>query len=170
MFLAAEQSARLRYPWLGTEHLLLALLHQPDTRARRVLTSLGVTETAVEHELIAELGESSGEQPLGVGDEEALRSLGIELQEVRQRVEATFGPGALDQATPGRCGLPVMPRLKQSLEHASRAAGRGLVGTDHLLLGMTEVRGALAIRLLDRLGVGTDMVRATVEAQRRRAG
>jgi len=170
MLLAQEASARLRHPWLGTEHLLLGLLHQDDTRARRVLTTLGVTGGSVERELVAELGEPSGEQPLEGGDEEALRSLGIDLPEVRRTVEASFGPGALERAIPGRCGLPMMPRLKKSLERSARAAGRGSIDTDRLLLGMTEVRGALAMILLERLGVRPDMVRATVEARRRQAG
>jgi hypothetical protein len=63
-----------------------------------------------------------------------------------------------------------MPRLKQSFERAARAAGKlDDIDTDHLLLGMTEVRGALAVRLLERLGVSSDAIRATVRAQRRRA-
>jgi ATP-dependent Clp protease ATP-binding subunit ClpA len=169
MIHAREHSARLRHPWLGTEHLLLGLLSlPPDTRATRALSGLGVTRASVEHELKAELGEASGEQPLGHRDEEALRTLGIDLQEVRRRAESVFGPGALEQARAGRCGLPMMPRLKNSLERASHAARGGMIDSDHLLVGMTEVRGALAMSLLERLGVSADAVRAVVEAQRRR--
>jgi ATP-dependent Clp protease ATP-binding subunit ClpA len=169
MVLAREQSGRLRHPWLGTEHLLLGLLQQSDTRAQVILSGLGVTHAAVEHELVAELGEPPDEQPLGDRDEEALLSLGIDLQEVRRRVEAAFGLGALDQARPGRCGLPMMPRLKQSLAHASRVAGRRSIDTDHLLLGMTQVRGALAMSLLQRLGVTADSVLAAFEEGQRQA-
>jgi hypothetical protein len=43
-----------------------------------------------------------------------------------------------------------------------------LLGVD-LLAGMTQVRGALAVRLLERVGVAADAVLARVEAQRRRA-
>jgi ATP-dependent Clp protease ATP-binding subunit ClpA len=170
MALAQEESGRLRHSWLGTEHLLLGLLRQHDTRARHVLSSLGVTHTSVQRALVGNLGELSREQPLGEGDEEALRSLGIDLQEVRRRVESAFGPGALDQAIPGSCGLPMMPRLKQSLEHADRAARPRQIDTDYLLLGITAVRGALAITLLQQLGVSTDMIRSAVKEQRRRAG
>ncbi len=38
--------------------------------------------------------------------------------------------------------------------------------TDDLLLGLTEVRDALAMLLLERLGVTADAIRAAVEAQR----
>lgn len=168
--LAQEEAARLRHPWLGTEHLLLALLRRPDSRACRVLSSVGVTAASVERELVAELGEPLTGQILGEEDEQALLTLGIDLREVRRRVEATFGPGALERARPGRCGSPVMPRLKQSFEHAARAAGKfDSIDTDHLLIGLIEVRGALAMELLERLGVSADAIRARVWAEGRRA-
>jgi ATP-dependent Clp protease ATP-binding subunit ClpA len=166
---AQAEAVRLRHPWLGTEHLLLGLLRSPGTRAGIVLASLGVSPASVEHELIEELGEPSGEAFLGKEDADALRSVGIDLSEVRRRVEETFGPGALERARPGRCGIPVMPRLKQSFEHASRAARGEAIDTDHLLLGMTQVRGALGMILLQRLGIGEAHVRSRLETHRPRA-
>ena len=71
-------------------------------------------------------------QPLGDSDEEALRGVGIDLPEVRRRVEAV--------------------------------AGHWFIATDHLLLGMTEVRGGLAMSLLGKLGVSAGMIRETLEA------
>jgi ATP-dependent Clp protease ATP-binding subunit ClpA len=166
--LAQEEAARLRYPWLGTEHLLLGLLHRPDTRASRVLSGLGVTVASAERWLVQELGEPA-KSFLNDEDEEALRSLGIELQVVRARVEEAFGPGALERARPRSCGVPMMPRLKQSLERAAREAGRGLIETDHLLLGMLNIRGALAVALLHGLGVTPEAVRASVRVHRAQA-
>jgi Clp amino terminal domain, pathogenicity island component len=82
----------------------------------------------------------------------------------------SFGPGALERARPGRCGSPVMPRLKQSFERAAGAVGKlDAIDTDHLLLGVTEVHVALDVKLLERLGISPDSVPATIEAQRRRA-
>jgi Clp amino terminal domain, pathogenicity island component len=134
-----------------------------------VLEGLGITRASVEREVIRTLGSPSGEQSLGDEDERALRTLGIDLQEVRARVEDAFGPGALERARPGLCGWPMMPRLKESLERAAREAGRGLIESDHLLLGMLDVRGALAVETLRALGVTPDVVRASVLAHRAQA-
>jgi ATP-dependent Clp protease ATP-binding subunit ClpA len=168
--LAQEEAARLRYPWLGTEHLLLGLLRQPGSHAGRVLGGLGVTTAAVETQLVQELGPPHGEQDLGREGEEALRALGIDLEAVRRKVEEAFGPGALDRARPGQCGVPMMPRFKQTIERAARLVGpTDEIDTDHLLLGIMQVRGALATTLLEKLGVGEADIRASVAADRREA-
>jgi ATP-dependent Clp protease ATP-binding subunit ClpA len=41
--LAVEQALRLGHNYVGTEHLLLAILAAPDTAGARLLTGLGVT-------------------------------------------------------------------------------------------------------------------------------
>jgi len=169
MVLAQEESARLGYPWLGTEHLLLGLLRQPGTTPSSVLEGFGITRASVERELIGRLGEAAHEGVLNEEDERALRTLGIDLEEVRARIEETFGPGALERARPGQCGWPMMPRLKESLQRAAREAGRGPIETDHLLLGMLDVRGALAVDTLRALGVGPEAVRASILAHRAQA-
>jgi ATP-dependent Clp protease ATP-binding subunit ClpA len=169
MALAQDEAARLGHPWLGTEHLLLGLLRQPATAASSVLEDLGVTREAAERELADVLGGWSDEQILGEDDERALRTLGIDLHEVRARIEETFGRGALDRAIPGRCGVPMMPRLKQALERAAKEAGRGPIETDHLLLGVIHVRGAFAVEILNALGLTPDVVRARVMARRSQA-
>jgi len=45
----------------------------------------------------------NGRQPiLAAPDAEALASIGIDLDEVRRRVEEAFGPGALERTRTGR--------------------------------------------------------------------
>ena len=63
----------------------------------------------------------------------------------------------------------MMPRLKQSFEHAAHNAGGGYIDTDHLLVGITHVHGALAMSILRSHGIRPDVVRASVEERRRRA-
>jgi ATP-dependent Clp protease ATP-binding subunit ClpA len=168
---AQVSARRLGHGWVGTEHLLLGLL-QGDGIAARVLASQGITAAAVEREVLAEVGRG----PLGAGDAEALGAIGIDLEEVRRRVEASFGPGAL-QWRPGRgCGpgrrlplfgghLPFTPRAKKVLELSLREAlalKHKYIGTEHILLGLVREGEGLAMLVLTRLGAGPDAIRARV--------
>ena len=76
-------------------HLLLALTDD-DSRARDVLAGHGITKDAVH----AFLGASrpTPSPPLGDDDAAALRTLGIDLDAIRQAVDQQFGEGALDGA------------------------------------------------------------------------
>src|SRR4051794_39379791 len=88
---AAQRHAReLRHGWIGTEHLLLALLDDHERRAARILLAHGVTGPWVRAGVERIVGR--GEPDL---DADALATLGIDLDAVRERVERTFGAGAL---------------------------------------------------------------------------
>src|SRR6266516_1672615 len=89
---AQEEARSFGHPWLGTEHLLLGMLAEPRAPGVSVLTDLGVTVATGR----AALRQIVGSGDLCESDAEALRTLGIDLDEVRKRVEASFGPGALD--------------------------------------------------------------------------
>lgn len=175
-----QQEARgFGHSWLGTEHLLLGVLAQPDAPGVRPLIELGVTLDTAR----AALGEVVGRGGLGASDADALRTLGIDLDEVRHRVEATFGPGALDDPPRrrarhrlrwrrGRCEsdygsgyLPLMPRAKRALERALREGldlGDRHIGVEHVLLGLLDPKGNMAVELLRHLGVDPQVVRARV--------
>jgi ATP-dependent Clp protease ATP-binding subunit ClpA len=76
---------------------------------------------------------------------------------VREQLPVLLG-GAGEHAV--RCRKPspkgsqrVMPRLKESLARAAFEAQEGAIAPEHLLLGILADREALAVRLLERLGV-----------------
>src|SRR6476469_6981400 len=100
---AVVVSARVRGRDLGAEdvrpvHLLLALTEEGSAVAD-VLAAHGVTTDAV-----AEcLGVAPPQQgvPLGEEDAAALRSLGIDLDSIREAAERRFGHGALDEPVTG---------------------------------------------------------------------
>jgi ATP-dependent Clp protease ATP-binding subunit ClpA len=152
---ADRQAAALRHGWIGTEHLLLALLDDPERRVARVLVERGVTGPWVRAEVERIVG--PGEPGL---DAEALATLGIDLDAVRERVERTFGPGALARR-PGRRGVdvrrrPFTPRAKKVLELSLReaiGAGDGFIGAEHLLLGLLREGEGVAARILAERGV-----------------
>jgi ATP-dependent Clp protease ATP-binding subunit ClpA len=179
---AQDEAHAFGHPWLGTEHLLLGVLAEPQAPGVSVLTDLGVT---------VDTGRAALRQLVGTGglcetDADALRTLGIDLDEVRRRVEASFGPGALDHPPHprgrrrrrprrrSRCEpadvtghLSFMPRAKRALERAHREAlalGNPDIGVEHLLLGLLDPRSNMAVELLRHLGTNPEVIRARVLA------
>jgi ATP-dependent Clp protease ATP-binding subunit ClpA len=168
---AQEEARALRHTWLGTEHLLLALF-RGDTVASRVLASLDVRRDAVMAEYQAMMGPC--DDPLGVHpDPEALAAVGIDLDEVRRRVEEAFGPGALERtgAWQRSGSLCFTPRAKKVLELAlreARALGHGYIGTEHILLGLAHEGFSAATQILRRFNATYPVVRRTILEELRR--
>jgi ATP-dependent Clp protease ATP-binding subunit ClpA len=167
---------RLGHSHIGTEHLLIGLL-ETDGVAAQVLGRLGITAAAVEREIVTEVGRG----PLGTGDAEALGAIGIDLDEVRRRMEASFGPGALHWHPDPRCRgerprlghVPFSPRAKKVLELSLREAlalKHRYIGSEHLLLGLVREGEGLAMLVLTRLGAGPQAIRARVLDALRSAG
>lgn len=134
----------------------------------RALRSLGATPGELREDLKRIVGQG------GELDRDALASIGIDLDEVRRRVEETFGPGALDR--PAGCfaspQIPFTPRSKKALELSVRAAvarGDEFVGSEHLLLGLVKVDDGVAARMLTDRGLTGERLEAAVRDATRAA-
>jgi ATP-dependent Clp protease ATP-binding subunit ClpA len=90
---AQANARRLGHNWIGCEHLLMAAA-MADDPVGAVLRDHGVTRERIEATILSTMG------PLRDLDKEALASIGIDLDAVRARVEAEFGPDALTRALP----------------------------------------------------------------------
>jgi ATP-dependent Clp protease ATP-binding subunit ClpA len=95
--LAVEHAIRLGHRYVGGEHILLAAVTvgQP---ASAVLRAHGVTPELVEEEIVRRVGLGAGAGLFGGLDKDALATIGIDLDAVRARIEASFGPQALARA------------------------------------------------------------------------
>ena len=124
--LAQEEARLLNHSFIGTEHLLLGLIHEGD----------------------------------GVGAQ-ALRSLGISLEAVREKVEETIGmAGTAPSGSP-----PFTPRAKKVLELSLREAlqlNHNYIGTEHILLGLVREGEGVAATVLISLGAEPGRVRREV--------
>jgi ATP-dependent Clp protease ATP-binding subunit ClpA len=193
---AQEECRRLRHRHIGTEHLLLALLHHGDGAAA-ALRDVGVTTELVE----AGIDRYLRNEPGGLGEEDAaaLRAIGVDLDEVRARIEENFGPVSLtpppeerrrwfglrrSRRVPvprysGRGGderagghIPFSPRSKKVLELSLREAIRlkhKEIAPEHVLLGLLRENGGLAAKILAHAGVDVADLRYRVEATLRAA-
>jgi len=169
---AQIHARRLGHRYLGCEHLLLALTSS-GTDLSRVLGASGLTPASVEAATLRVLGTP------GPPDQEALAAIGIDLDQVRATVEASFGPGAL-RVTPSpghrrrwgrsrRCRAtghtPFTARAKHCLELAVRetqALGGQQIGVDHLALALTTMTGGLAPEILAVIGITPMQLRAAI--------
>jgi ATP-dependent Clp protease ATP-binding subunit ClpA len=99
MVVQAQHGARrLGHEYIVCEHLLLAAAAAAEP-AGAVLREQGVTPERIEAEIARVIGR--GHPPadsLGGLDREALAAIGIDLDVVRARIEAAFGPDALTLA------------------------------------------------------------------------
>ena len=163
---AQREASALDHGWIGTEHLLLALLADADGRAARVLRDGAVDVAWARGEVERIVGR--GEPDL---DADALATLGIDLAAVRERVERTFGAGALSRR---RCrrglmtggALPFTARAKKALELSLREAvamGDDHIGSEHLRLGLAREGDGVAGRILRSRGIDRDAVRAALQ-------
>ena len=99
----AQEAARgLGHGYIGCEHLLLAAAATGEP-AGAVLRDQGVTPDRIKAEILRTTGRRRRAGPTGGLDAEALASIGIDLDVVRARIEAAFGPDALTRALPAAC-------------------------------------------------------------------
>jgi ATP-dependent Clp protease ATP-binding subunit ClpC len=128
-------------------------------RARHVVAlaqeearELGHDHIGTEHVLLGLLREDEGVAYT------ALRSLGMELADVRDRVVDTIGTSTRD-APSGH--IPFTPRAKRTMDQALRESARlgsNEIDTQGLLLGLLQSGDGVAVRVLGDVGVrSTDL-------------
>jgi ATP-dependent Clp protease ATP-binding subunit ClpA len=185
---AQSHARRLDQAHIGCEHLLLAVVGS-DTPAGDALRGLGLTQDTVEaatRNIVAGCRTS-------MLDREALAAVGIDLDAVRERVEAVFGPGALTRPSQRRqhrrlrrgwrrrrrCPtgaprghIPFSPRAKKCLEGALResvARRDGYIGVEHLALALIATSDSLVTRMLAEVGIEATRARSAVMSRYKRA-
>jgi len=154
---AAGEARRLGHAYIGTEHVLQALVRDPDGALAGLLARLGVPAAATDAALAPWLEPRS----TAAIDGQALATLGIDLEAVREHLDRAFGAGALERTRSG-C-LPVTPRLKMALVAALDHAAGGTLGDEQMLLGMLDVPDSVGARVLRGLGVTDERLRAIAD-------
>jgi ATP-dependent Clp protease ATP-binding subunit ClpC len=122
-------------------------------RARQEAQRLAHPYIGTEHLLLGLVREDEGMAG------QVLKSLGVELDQVRQAVEARIGRG--DRVVQGEIGLT--PRAKRVVELAveeARSLDHHYIGTEHLLLGMLREGDGVGAVVLTRFGLSLEQVRA----------
>jgi ATP-dependent Clp protease ATP-binding subunit ClpA len=178
---AQGEARRLGHNFIGTEHILLALLAAEDGAIARALAADGVDAEFVRGDIVRRVGPHPPDvsfAEIEQEDAEALKAIGIDLAEVRRAIEATFGEGALRitrENTPKKRGLfsrshgggghiPFTNRNKKVLELSLREALRlnqKFLAPEHIMLGLLREGQGLAAQIL--AGKGVDLGRLRTE-------
>jgi ATP-dependent Clp protease ATP-binding subunit ClpA len=161
---ARVEAQQLGHAFIGTEHILLALLRIPGAMAYGILTDAGLTHDSV----VAYL---NGLWGLGPEDAEALSAIGIDLEAVRAKVTESFGAAAASD-DPTRVRTPLSKRAKKVLELSVREAlalKQGYIGSEHLLLGLIREAEGLAAKSMVASGLNLPDLRAATLAAISRA-
>ena len=178
----AQAEARdLQQSPIGTQHILLALLADPEgpVAMSAALRDKEVDARRVRAEILRRVGPDPEPVPLPDADAEdkaALKAIGIDLDAVRRAIEENFGPGTLHlprRPVPKRKGLlsrfggktghvPFSPRAKKILELSLREAIRlkqNFIAPEHIMLGILREGSGLATQILAEHGVDLGQVR-----------
>lgn len=150
---------------IGTGHVLLAIVRGGGAVAR-VLHEQGLDADDLRTRL-ARFNAAGGDAL----DADALKSIGIDLDAVREAAEEAFGEGALDVPAGKRPRLrrghiPFTPEAKKALELSLRHAIRlrqKEIRSGHLVLGVLHDDTTVAARLTAGTGVRVSDLRDRVE-------
>ncbi|MFJ8476581.1 Clp protease N-terminal domain-containing protein [Kitasatospora sp. NPDC094011] len=171
--IAQEEARQLGHDRVGSEHLLLGILEQPEDPALAVLAEAGLDQEAARQAV---------RRLRGKGDQQVLATIGVDLDAVRAAVEAAFGEGALDDPpeegrkrwgrfrSGGSVGghIPFSSPAKKTLELSLREALRlksKEITLGHLLLGLLREGEGLGVLVIADHGLDPSAVRRAVEAE-----
>jgi ATP-dependent Clp protease ATP-binding subunit ClpA len=161
--LALERSDRFITPG----HLLFGCTQATEETAGAPLRESGITTASVRS--LLPRPQSSASRP---SDAESLSAIGIDYEEIRSAVEATFGEGALDVApdrreTPGGTRRPrFAPDAKKAIAMCMHVAVKELhqerLMPGHILLGLLRLDDAVVTKALEQSGTSVAHLSATV--------
>jgi ATP-dependent Clp protease ATP-binding subunit ClpA len=177
---AAEDGRRLGHVHIDTEHLLLGLVAPEAGGSSRLLLDAGLDPERLDAEV-----QRLNAPPGGFFSHEeaaALRTVGIDVDAVLDRMRQTFGPDAVrPEPAPRRGpfrrsragGRPGFTRrakkvLELSLREAIACQDR-YIGSEHILLGLLREGHGAAATILRDSGVDLAALRARTLAALRKA-
>jgi ATP-dependent Clp protease ATP-binding subunit ClpA len=140
--LSLREALRLGHNYIGTEHILLALVSEHEGVAARIMLDFGADDENVRNAVIRRL---SG--PTGRGSR----------REQRSRAAGAGEPASLELDSHARLAIELAKREALSL-------GQREVASEHLLLGLALSGHGLAARVLEYVGVTIERARPLIVA------
>jgi ATP-dependent Clp protease ATP-binding subunit ClpA len=151
---AQEVAQELGASHIDVAHVLYGCAEVREETAGRPLRDCGITAASIRGRLPRNDDPSEGHI-----DPQALRAIGIDLNEVRTAVEGTFGVGALEVAPDRRarvgkqCKPPFTSEAKQCVELAFRVAlelRHKTIAPGHLLLSLLRLDNDFVVSTVEQ--------------------
>ena len=166
---AQERAIATTSSEIRPEHLLMSMLDDETSLAVRVLEGLGAPAESVRQTL--ERHRSRHIDGLDDEDAEALKAIGIDLDEVVRRIDRNLG----GLARPGRRrgGIGFARASKKVLAISLREAislGHNYIGTEHILLALARSGDRVVGDTFAEAGITHDALRGAVADALRKAG
>jgi len=150
--LAVDEARHLKHQYIGTEHLLLGLIHEGTGVGNTILEKKGVTLEKVRTLTIQFL--SQPETPT----------------ETPERAKEAAPPSDSSGEAKKSWEELYLDKLNEQVhkvlalaDEEARRFQHNYIGTEHLLLGLTRDQDGVAAQVLARLGVGLEQVRRSIE-------
>jgi ATP-dependent Clp protease ATP-binding subunit ClpC len=114
--LAQEEARTLNHDYIGTEHILLALIRESGGIAAQALESLGITEEAARQQVEEIIGRGQQDPPRGhiPFTPRAKKALQLSMREAIALGHATSGPSTSCSASSARTTVPSTPRTSRT--------------------------------------------------------
>jgi ATP-dependent Clp protease ATP-binding subunit ClpA len=146
--LAIDEARKLGHSHVGTEHLLLGIVRQPQSIGAMLLGQLGVEFEKVRHQVIATLGQPHPR----AGPAASASATSASASPSREQFVGPFD----------RFNAAAKKVLALAQDDAIRLK-HNYIGTEHLLLGLIREGESVAAQTLNSLGVELSKVRTAVE-------
>ena len=150
-----DEARNLNHNYVGTEHILLGLLREPEGVAAQVLMNLGLKLENVRAEIMALLGPAMSDHT---------KREGIETIEKPSHTIATNDYPWMSWTVPmhehftDRAG-----KVMQIAKSESQRYNSEYIGTEHILLGLVKAGNGVAAKVLQKLQIDLDNIRMEVE-------
>jgi ATP-dependent Clp protease ATP-binding subunit ClpA len=162
------EARRLNHRELRPEHLLLALA-SVQTTGSHMLRRHGLSPDKLETAMVHDVDLHTDGRPVTRSDAEALRSIGIDIDQVRDKLEENFGTKSLLPSTfvPNkrrehlRFSIDAKRALAEALCEAKLGRANHIEAT-HILLGLLSNAHGPAAQLMNELGVDPERLRGDV--------
>jgi ATP-dependent Clp protease ATP-binding subunit ClpA len=173
---AQVQARRMNQTQVRAEHLLLALAGTDTGTAAHVLSTNGLTPAKIESAISTTVAFESGDGPVTRADADALRTLGVDLDEILAKIEGSMGT-PLGPPAGRRHGflkrhLPFSTDAKRAIVaglNEAKQRGDGYIGPEHLLLGVLTQDRSVAVESLSLFDTTAEDLRSQVLNTMKRA-